>query len=73
MSNRRVPAALIATLRELGVLALMAPTELGGAECDPLTFLKPVEASSSAAGFTTWNESSVCPPPPDPPHRVSRR
>ena len=52
--TRRVPESVIGSLRDLDVFRLLAPAELGGAECDPLTFLRVVEAASYADGSVGW-------------------
>jgi alkylation response protein AidB-like acyl-CoA dehydrogenase len=46
--TRAVPAAVTSALRDLGVFRLLAPREIGGAEVDPVTSLKVVEATSYA-------------------------
>jgi indole-3-acetate monooxygenase len=52
--TRAVPAAVTAALQDLGVFRLLAPREIGGAEVDPITFLKVVEAASYADGSVGW-------------------
>lgn len=52
--SRALPATLITGLRELGVFRLLAPAEIGGAELDPLTFWRLVEATSHAEGSVGW-------------------
>jgi alkylation response protein AidB-like acyl-CoA dehydrogenase len=51
---RRVPQSVIDALRDLGVFRMLAPTDLGGGESDPLTFLRVVEAASYADGSVGW-------------------
>jgi alkylation response protein AidB-like acyl-CoA dehydrogenase len=52
--ERRVPQAVIDELRDLGVFRLLAPAELGGAEADPTTFWRVVEAASYIDGSLGW-------------------
>jgi alkylation response protein AidB-like acyl-CoA dehydrogenase len=52
--TRAVPASVIAALQDVGVFRLLAPREIGGAEVDPVTFLKVVEAASYADGSVGW-------------------
>jgi alkylation response protein AidB-like acyl-CoA dehydrogenase len=51
---RAVPAAVTSALQDAGVFRLLAPREIGGAEVDPVTFLKVVEAASYADGSVGW-------------------
>src|SRR5262245_29531474 len=51
---RRVPESVIGALRDVGVFRLLAPTDVGGEESDPLTFLRIVEAASYAEGSVGW-------------------
>ena len=53
-TSRAVPAGVIGALREAGVFRLLAPSEIGGQEVDPLTFLEVVEAASYADGSVGW-------------------
>jgi indole-3-acetate monooxygenase len=52
--TRAIPRAITSALRELGVFRLLSPREIGGAEIDPVTFLKVVEAASHADGSVGW-------------------
>jgi alkylation response protein AidB-like acyl-CoA dehydrogenase len=52
--TRAVPAAVSSALRDAGVFRLLSPREIGGAEVDPVTFLKVVEAASHADGSVGW-------------------
>jgi alkylation response protein AidB-like acyl-CoA dehydrogenase len=52
--TRTLPAAVRAALQDAGVFRLLAPRELGGAEVDPITFLKVVEAAAYADGSVGW-------------------
>ena len=40
--------------RDVGVFRLLAPADVGGAEVDPVTFLKVVEAAAHADGSVGW-------------------
>jgi alkylation response protein AidB-like acyl-CoA dehydrogenase len=51
---RALPATIIDDLRHRGVFRLLAPHELGGAEIDPLTFLRVVEETAYADGSIGW-------------------
>jgi alkylation response protein AidB-like acyl-CoA dehydrogenase len=53
-TTRRVASRVIRALQEAGVFRLMAPTEIGGSEIDPVTFLNVVEAASHADGSVGW-------------------
>lgn len=53
-SNGVIPTSVIRALQDTGVFQLMAPTEIGGAEVDPVTFLRVVEAASHADGSVGW-------------------
>ena len=53
-TTRAVPAQVIRALQEAGVFSLMAPRDLGGAEVDPVRFLKVVETASYADGSVGW-------------------
>jgi alkylation response protein AidB-like acyl-CoA dehydrogenase len=49
-----IPTSVIRAIQDAGVFQLMAPTEIGGAEVDPVTFLQVVEAASHADGSVGW-------------------
>jgi alkylation response protein AidB-like acyl-CoA dehydrogenase len=49
-----IPTSVVRALQDTGVFQLMAPTEIGGAEVDPVTFLRVVEAASHADGSVGW-------------------
>jgi alkylation response protein AidB-like acyl-CoA dehydrogenase len=53
-TTRRLPAAVTRALQDAGVFHLLAPREIGGAEIDPVTFLKVVEAAAFADGSVGW-------------------
>jgi alkylation response protein AidB-like acyl-CoA dehydrogenase len=53
--EQRLPAALVAALREAGCYRLLIPRVLGGLEADPLTYLRVVEVLAEGAGSVGWN------------------
>jgi alkylation response protein AidB-like acyl-CoA dehydrogenase len=52
--TRELPLEVVDALREAEVFRLLAPRTLGGAEIDPLTFLRVVEEVSYADGSAGW-------------------
>jgi alkylation response protein AidB-like acyl-CoA dehydrogenase len=52
---RTLPQASVTALRESGLFALMLPTELGGAEADPMTQIEVIEAVSFIDPSTGWS------------------
>jgi alkylation response protein AidB-like acyl-CoA dehydrogenase len=52
--TRALPTAVVSALRDAGLFRLLAPRSLGGAETDPLTFLRVVEEVSYADGSAGW-------------------
>jgi indole-3-acetate monooxygenase len=52
--TRAIPATVIDALRDARVFHLLAPRAVGGAEADPLTFLRVVEEVSYADGSVGW-------------------
>ena len=52
--TRQIPTAVIDALRDAGVFRMLAPRALGGAESDPLQFLRVVEQVSYADGSAGW-------------------
>ena len=53
-TTRQLPTSVVDALRDVGVFRLLAPRDLGGAEADPLTFLRVVEAAAHADGSVGW-------------------
>ncbi len=51
---RRLPADVVARLREAGVFRLWVPRELGGLEADPAAVIDIIETLSAADGSTGW-------------------
>ncbi|HEY7067248.1 MAG TPA: acyl-CoA dehydrogenase family protein [Chloroflexota bacterium] len=54
-SERRIPLALVAQLRAVGLYRLFVPRALGGAQVDVLTFLRAVELAAEGDGSVAWN------------------
>jgi alkylation response protein AidB-like acyl-CoA dehydrogenase len=52
--ERRVPEPVMTALAAAGLLTMLVPRELGGAQVDPLTFLRVIEEVSRADGSTGW-------------------
>jgi indole-3-acetate monooxygenase len=52
--TRAIPASVVDALRDAGVFRLLAPRSVGGAETEPLTFLRVVEQISYADGSAGW-------------------
>jgi indole-3-acetate monooxygenase len=52
--TRAVPASVVDALRDAGVFRLLAPRTVGGAEIDPLSFLRVVDEVSYADGSAGW-------------------
>nr|WP_269781602.1 acyl-CoA dehydrogenase family protein [Nocardia bovistercoris] len=53
-SDRLVPARALTALRESGLLAALAPREVGGLQVDPVTEMELIEAVSAVDGSTGW-------------------
>jgi alkylation response protein AidB-like acyl-CoA dehydrogenase len=51
---RRLPADVVAGLREAGVFRLWTPRELGGMEAEPAVVIQIVETLAAADGSTGW-------------------
>jgi alkylation response protein AidB-like acyl-CoA dehydrogenase len=60
--ERRLPAPLLAGLIDAGLFRLLLPRTLGGAELDPPTFVRVIEAIAKADGSTAWClcQNNVC-------------
>jgi indole-3-acetate monooxygenase len=52
--TRAIPAAVVDALRDAGVFHLLVPRAFGGAETEPLMFLRVVEEVSYADGSAGW-------------------
>ena len=52
--TRAIPASVVDALRDAGVFHLLVPRTVGGAEIEPLTFLRVVEEVSYADGSAGW-------------------
>jgi len=52
--TRAIPATVVDALRDAGVFRLLVPRAVGGAETEPLTFLRVVEEVSYADGSAGW-------------------
>ena len=52
--TRAIPATVVDALRDARVFHLLAPRAVGGAEADPLTFLRVVDEVSYADGSAGW-------------------
>ena len=52
--RRAISPEVSQMLKDAGVFALLAPTRIGGAEVDPLTFFDVVEQASYADGSVGW-------------------
>ncbi len=53
-SDRLVTAEAVSALRDSGLLAALAPAEVGGSQVDPVTELEIIEAVSAVDGSTGW-------------------
>ena len=52
--NRELPASIVSALIENGLFRLLQPRSLGGAELDPMTYVKVVEQIASHDASTGW-------------------
>ena len=52
--NRELPAAIVSALIEHGLFRLLQPRSLGGAELDPMTYIRVVEELASLDASTGW-------------------
>ncbi|HWL85677.1 MAG TPA: acyl-CoA dehydrogenase family protein [Polyangiaceae bacterium] len=53
-TTRAIPTSVIQALQAAGIYQMLVPKEFGGAESDPVTFLRVVEAASYADGSVGW-------------------
>lgn len=54
-AERKMPDDLVEAIRDAGLFHLMAPSALGGHECEPATIVDVVEEISRADGSAGWN------------------
>jgi alkylation response protein AidB-like acyl-CoA dehydrogenase len=52
--NRRLPAALVAAMKEADLFRMMLPRDYGGAELDPPSFVQVIEAIAKLDASTAW-------------------
>jgi alkylation response protein AidB-like acyl-CoA dehydrogenase len=52
--ERKVAASLMKTFHDAGMFKLLLPRSLGGAEIDPVTFVRVIEEVAKADGSTAW-------------------
>ncbi|WP_394830191.1 acyl-CoA dehydrogenase family protein [Pendulispora rubella] len=52
--TRAIPVAVVRALQAAGVHRMLVPKDFGGAEIDPVTFLRVVEATAYADGSVGW-------------------
>ncbi|HUK61660.1 MAG TPA: acyl-CoA dehydrogenase family protein [Stellaceae bacterium] len=52
--TRRLPASLVAALKEANFFRMLLPRELGGAELDPPTYVRVIETIAQAEASTAW-------------------
>ena len=52
--NRELPASIVSTLIDNGLFRLLQPRSLGGAELDPMTYVRVVEQIGSHDASTGW-------------------
>ena len=53
-ADRRLPQALVDELTDAGLLRLLMPRRLGGAQVDPVTFVEVLEEISTVDASTAW-------------------
>ncbi len=60
--HRRLPPHLLDLLHQAGLFRLLLPRSLGGAELDPPSFVRVIEAIARADGSTAWClcQNNVC-------------
>jgi alkylation response protein AidB-like acyl-CoA dehydrogenase len=52
--NRELPASIVSALTDNGLFRLLQPRSLGGAELDPMTYIRVVEEIASHDASTAW-------------------
>jgi indole-3-acetate monooxygenase len=52
--NRELPASIVSALSDNGLFRLLQPRSLGGAELDPMTYIRVVEQIASQDASTGW-------------------
>ncbi len=52
--ERRLPPALVAAMMEADFFRMLLPRPFGGAEIDPMTFVRVIEAIAKIDGSTAW-------------------
>jgi alkylation response protein AidB-like acyl-CoA dehydrogenase len=52
--ERKVAASLMKTMHDAGMFRLLLPRSIGGAEIDPVTFVRVIEEVAKADGSTAW-------------------
>src|SRR5271157_5974691 len=52
--NRELPASIVSALIDNGLFRLLQPRSLGGAELDPMTYVRVVEQIASHDASTGW-------------------
>ena len=60
--ERRVAASLMSSLHDARMFRLLLPRSLGGAEIDPITYVRVIEEVAKADASTAWclNQNCVC-------------
>ena len=53
-AERRLPAAIVDALHDAGLYRMLLPATLGGAEIDPVTFVRVIETIAGADASTAW-------------------
>src|SRR5262245_48019927 len=52
--ERQLPAELVRALVDAGLLRMLLPRTVGGAETDPITYCRAIETIARADGSTAW-------------------
>ena len=60
--RREVTPEIVEAMKERGIFRMLLPRSLGGAELDPPTFVRTIEAIAKADGSTAWClcQNNVC-------------